>query len=211
MKLSAIDRAIIQFDRTLKTLTGGASEAARPSPAAECSDTDLSQQEKKHSAGLMRVNHAGEVCAQALYQGQAATAKLKHVRHKMDQAAAEELDHLAWCDERLQQLNSRTSILNPLWYAGSFAMGAAAGMISDKISLGFVAATEEQVARHLEHHLRALPQQDEKSRAIVSTMLHDEREHGQAALQAGGKKLPKWIRQSMWYTAKLMTRTAYRI
>src|SRR5690606_15537174 len=137
----------------------------------------------RHIAGLMRINHTGEVCAQALYQGQALTAKLPRVRAAMDRAASEEIDHLAWCEQRLRELGDRTSLLNPLFYGASFALGAAAGAISDRISLGFVAATEEQVCQHLEEHLHALPAQEQKSRAVLEQMLVDEKHHGTQALE----------------------------
>lgn len=208
---SPIDRAITQFDRALRTLTSHTQVSGRPSPAASVSEQQMTESEKKHSIGLMRVNHTGEVCAQALYQGQAATAKLDKVRKDMQHAADEEIDHLAWCEDRLTQLNSRPSLLNPLWYALSFGMGAVAGLINDRTSLGFVAATEEQVARHLNNHLNTLPEQDEKSRAIVKTMLEDEQQHGEAALRAGGYQFPKVVKKVMWQAAKVMTRTSYRI
>ncbi|MBC6903981.1 demethoxyubiquinone hydroxylase family protein [Saccharophagus sp. K07] len=210
-KLSPLDRLICQFDRALQTLSPGAVPGYRPSPAAEIDDAELSAQEARHAAGLMRVNHTGEVCAQGLYQGQAATAKLSHIRKKMERAADEEIDHLAWCEERLAQLQSHPSKLNPLWYGLSFGIGATAGLISDKISLGFVAATEEQVGEHLKDHLKRLPPQDEKSRAILQTMLKEEEEHGNNALRAGGYKFPQPVKRLMRLTSKLMTSTSYRI
>lgn len=208
--MTPVDLLINQVDRAVRTLSPGIT-GYRTSPAHNISESNLSTQEQKRAAGLMRVNHSGEVCAQALYQGQALTAKLAHVRKKMEAAADEEIDHLAWCDERLRQLNSRPSVLNPVWYGLSFGLGATAGLISDKISLGFVAATEEQVGEHLKDHLKQLPAQDEKSRAIVQTMLKEEEEHGNSALKAGGTNFPTPIKKLMRLTSKLMTATSYRI
>jgi len=159
----------------------------------------------------MRVNHAGEVCAQALYQGQALTAKLPEVRAEMAQAAAEEIDHLAWCEQRLKELDSQPSMLNPAWYALSFGLGAAAGLISDRVSLGFVAATEDQVCRHLDSHLERLPEQDHRSREIVSQMRADEARHAEAARRAGGIEFPAPVKTLMGATASLMTASSYRI
>src|SRR5690606_4880485 len=154
ISLNFIDRLIVQADRALRTLAGADDlTAQRPSPATLSTEVELTSDEKKHAAGLMRVNHSGEVCAQALYQGQALTAKLPHVRTEMEKAAAEEVDHLVWCQARIKELESHTSYLNPLWYGLSFTIGAGAGLISDKVSLGFVAATEDQVCRHLQDHL----------------------------------------------------------
>ena len=167
--------------------------------------------ERRHAAGLMRVNHTGEVCAQALYQGQALTARLPDVREEMEQAAAEEVDHLVWCEERLDQLGSHTSALNPIWYGMSFALGAAAGIAGDRWSLGFVAATEERVCRHLEEHLEQLPASDHRSRRIIEQMLEDERRHGEAALDAGGENYPEPVKRAMADVAKLMTRSSYRV
>lgn len=208
--LSPLDHCITQFDRLLRTLAQG-SVAARPNPANTQPFADLSPQEQRHAAGLMRVNHAGEVCAQALYQGQALTAKLAHTRQAMTKAADEEVDHLAWCEQRLQELGSRPSLLNPLWYGLSFGLGAAAGAIGDSISLGFVAATEEKVCQHLEGHLQSLPQQDEKSRTIVAAMLQDEAQHAQQALAAGGYPFPAPVKWGMALVAKAMTASSYRI
>jgi ubiquinone biosynthesis monooxygenase Coq7 len=174
-------------------------------------DVTLSDDERKHAAGLMRVNHSGEVCAQALYQGQALTAKLPKVRLEMEQAAAEEVDHLAWCQERLDSLDSQPSLLNPLWYGLSFGVGAVAGLVGDKVSLGFVAATEEQVCKHLESHLQSLPAQDEKSRAVVGKMLEDEAKHAHAALDAGGVNFPAPVKGAMTLMSKLMTEASYKI
>jgi ubiquinone biosynthesis monooxygenase Coq7 len=169
----------------------------------------MSDEEKRHTARLMRINHTGEVCAQALYQGQAITAKLPTVRKSMERAAMEENDHLDWCERRLEELDDRKSLLNPLWYAGSFAIGAAAGIAGDKWSLGFVAETEKQVTAHLEDHLSKLPAQDVKSRAILEQMKVDEMHHATSALDAGGAALPSPIKTAMKLTSKVMTKTVY--
>ncbi len=205
------DELINQFDRALRTLTPGTQVANRPSPAHNLADTPLQPAARRHAAGLMRVNHSGEVCAQALYQGQALTAKHPRTQRKMAQAAAEEIDHLAWCEERLQQLDSRASLLNPAWYALSFGLGAAAGLISDKVSLGFVAATEDQVCEHLQDHLQVLPKEDAKSRAVVSEMMVDEKAHGNTALLAGGMVFPRPVKQMMRTVSRVMTGLSYRL
>ena len=179
-KLSALDHFLVQADQALRTLARGTPSASRISPAAETAEGDLSEQEKRHAAGLMRVNHAGEVCAQALYQGQALTARDSSARTALEQAAQEETEHLAWTERRIAELGGRKSLLNPLWYAGSFAIGAAAGLIGDKWSLGFLAETERQVVRHLEGHLGRLPAEDGRSRAIVEQMRDDEARHATA-------------------------------
>jgi ubiquinone biosynthesis monooxygenase Coq7 len=159
----------------------------------------------------MRVNHTGEVCAQALYQGQAMTARLPHVRDDMQQAAREEVDHLVWCEERLQELGSQPSYLNPAWYGLSFALGALAGAISDEVSLGFVAATEERVCKHLKDHLQQLPEDDRKSQLILQQMLADEQRHGDKALEAGGRNFPRPVKDAMSAVATVMTSASYRI
>jgi ubiquinone biosynthesis monooxygenase Coq7 len=195
-------------------MTGSAAGSGRPNPAEQLSQgkTDsLPDAQRRHVAGLMRVNHSGEVAAQALYQGQALTARLENVREAMEQAAVEEVDHLKWCEGRLQELGSRTSVLNPLWYAGSFAIGALAGIAGDRWSLGFVAETEKQVVNHLQGHLERLPLEDERSRAILEQMKQDEQHHGQAAADAGGAQLPAPFRHLMTLTSRVMTRTAYWI
>ncbi|MFA0810912.1 2-polyprenyl-3-methyl-6-methoxy-1,4-benzoquinone monooxygenase [Microbulbifer epialgicus] len=209
--LSGLDRLLIQADRALRTLSPGEPCHRRPSPAKSEAETELSDTERKHAAGLMRVNHSGEVCAQALYQGQALTAKLPEVRGEMERAADEEIDHLAWCEQRLKELDSRPSLLNPLWYGLSFGLGAAAGKVSDRISLGFVAATEERVCKHLRSHLQQLPLQDNKSRAVVEQMLIDEEEHAHAALAAGGKRFPAPVKGAMSLVAKVMTSACYKL
>ncbi len=207
--LSSIDKLLTEFDHALRTVAAPAPQPARTSPGVNKSETGLSRAEQRHAAGLMRVNHAGEVCAQALYRGQALTAKLPDVRREMEQSADEEVDHLAWCEERLHQLNSHVSLLNPLWYSLSFGIGAGAGLISDRLSLGFVAATEDQVCKHLESHLTKLPEQDQKSRAVVTQMLEDENRHSHAALQAGGFAFPRPIKSVMTLVSKAMTKTSY--
>lgn len=210
-RLSPLDRLIEGADTVLRTLSPSASQARRNSPATPESDTELDAQERKHVAGLMRVNHTGEVCAQALYQGQALTAKLPGVREDMERAAQEEVDHLVWCEERLQQLGSHTSHLNPVFYGLSFLMGAAAGIAGDKYSLGFVAATEERVCQHLREHLEKLPPEDVKSRRILEQMLEDEQQHGNLALEAGGTEFPEPVKKAMTALSRLMTESTYRV
>ena len=209
--LSPLDQFLTQIDRALRTVVADAPTPERKSPAETTEESELSGAEKRHAAGLMRVNHSGEVCAQALYQGQALTAKLTHVREEMEHAAEEEIDHLAWCEERVKELGENTSVLNPLWYAMSFGIGAAAGLISDELSLGFVSATEDQVCKHLESHLEKLPEQDTKSRVIVEQMLEDEAKHSHAALEAGGIKFPAPVKGLMSLVSNAMTKTSYRI
>ena len=209
--MSPIDRLIIEFDTALRSIVGGAN-AQRPTPDSEQSSKSvLDARERKHAAGLMRVNHVGEVCAQALYQSQKLVARNPQIQEMLSHSGQEEMDHLAWCETRLQELGSHTSYLNPFWYAGSFAIGLAAGLAGDKWSLGFVAETEKQVENHLESHLEKLPQEDHRSRAIVEQMRVDEIEHGQAALQAGGAALPEPIQKMMKVMSKVMTSTAYKI
>lgn len=212
IQLGLVDRLIVQADRALRTLANaGDLTAERPSPAKILPESELTAAQRKHAAALMRVNHTGEVCAQALYQGQALTAKLPDVRKEMEKAAAEEVDHLVWCQQRIDELDSHTSFLNPLWYGLSFALGASAGLVSDKVSLGFVAATEQQVCRHLQEHLYQLPEQDVKSRAVIEQMLDDEARHGDAALAAGGLDFPAPVKQVMALASKVMTISSYRV
>ena len=206
----SMDAFIIEFDRALRSIAGSSSKS-RPTPTSLVSDDSLTEPEKKHAAGLMRVNHVGEVCAQALYQSQKLYARNPELRKKLDQAAIEEEDHLAWCAQRLRELDARPSLLNPIWYAGSFVLGSLAGLAGDRVSLGFVAETEKQVEHHLDGHLQELPEKDHKSRAIVAQMRADEIEHGQMALQEGGIQLPSPIQFAMKWMAKVMTTTAYRI
>ncbi|MEY4588540.1 MAG: hypothetical protein RL497_616 [Pseudomonadota bacterium] len=205
------DQLIGQLDSALRSLTRGVQAPQRPSPATALEHTPLTSEEQRHAAGLMRVNHSGEVCAQGLYQGQALTAQLKDTRQAMHTAAQEEIDHLAWCEARLSELKAQPSLLNPIWYGLSFGLGAAAGLMGDKVSLGFVAATEEGVCTHLAQHLTALPEVDHKSRAIVRQMLEDEQRHGQTALEAGGVNLPAPVKALMRITAKAMTHSSYRV
>ena len=206
----AIDQLITGFDRALRTLSGMAS-AARPNPAGAITGSDLTPEERRHAAGLMRVNHTGEVCAQALYHAQALVARDPEVKECFAAAAREEEDHLAWTRERLSELGDRTSLANPLWYAGSFAIGLAAGLAGDRSNLGFVVETERQVEEHLSSHIDRLPAGDSRSRAIVAAMRDDEIRHGMAASVAGAHTLPLPVRALMRATAKLMTLTAYRI
>lgn len=208
---SAIDRLLINAELALKTISPGATQATRPSPANDEPYVALDEIKLRHVAGLMRINHTGEVCAQALYQGQALTAKLDNVKQSMETAAKEEEDHLAWCDERLKQLNSKPSALNPLFYAASFGIGALAGAVSDKVSLGFVAATEEKVCEHLTSHLHQLPPEDGKSQAILEQMLEDEAQHATQALEAGGMPFPPPAKAAMTLISKIMTKTTYYI
>lgn len=207
---SFVDRLLTQADQSLRTLIPGAAQANRPSPAQHIIDDPVAEKDRRHIAGLMRINHTGEVCAQALYQGQALTAKLPDVRGKMEQAATEEIDHLAWCEQRLRELRSHPSIFNPLFYGMSFGMGAAAGLISDRISLGFVAATEQLVEKHLDDHLADLPGDDAKSRAILEQMREDEIEHGNQALDAGGAVFPAPVKMAMTLMSRVMTKASYR-
>lgn len=210
-RLSLLDRVITEGDKVLRTLAKGDKAQGQHSPAQSMSEGELSASERRHAAALMRINHTGEVCAQALYQGQSLTAKLPHVRAEMEQAAKEEVDHLNWCDQRIQQLDSHTSMLNPLFYGMSFGIGALAGAIGDKVSLGFVAATEERVCQHLQSHLQKLPENDHKSRAIVNQMLADEARHQHMALEAGGYDFPAPVKWGMTLMSKAMTKTTYYI
>ena len=203
------DRLLMGIDQALRTVFGRPQVTQRPDPARDLPDNELSESSRDLTARLMRINHSGEVCAQALYQGQALTARLPQVRGGMERAAQEENDHLAWCENRLDELGSRKSLLNPFWYAGSFALGAAAGLIGDKWSLGFVAETEHQVVIHLEEHLRQIPAEDTKSRAILEQMKEDEQQHATAALAGGGTQLPAPVKLAMQLTSKLMTKSVY--
>jgi ubiquinone biosynthesis monooxygenase Coq7 len=206
---SPFDTLIAQFDRGLKTAAGRAPVSQRNHPAELVDESNLSSIERDRSIRLMRVNHAGEVAAQALYHGQALTAKLDDVREAMEHAASEETDHLAWCAQRIEELGGQPSRLQPLWYAGSFAIGATAGLLGDKWSLGFVAETERQVVNHLTSHESQLPTKDKRSRAIIEKMKADEEEHGQAALDAGGVKFPEPVQQGMAAMSKIMTSVAW--
>ncbi|WP_137820041.1 2-polyprenyl-3-methyl-6-methoxy-1,4-benzoquinone monooxygenase [Pseudomonas sp. 2FG] len=208
---SAVDRLLLQADAALRTLLPFSGQPYRPSPALVQPEAELSAEDARHVAGLMRINHTGEVCAQALYQGQALTAKLPHVRAAMEHAADEEVDHLAWCEQRIRQLGSHPSLLNPLFYGLSFGLGAVAGLVSDKLSLGFVAATEDQVCKHLDEHLTQLPIEDDKSRAILEQMRSDEAQHAASALEAGGFRFPAPLKFGMSLLSKVMTTSTYRI
>ena len=208
---SLLDDFLIHVDLARKTLCVQPKDHQRSYPAKNTVENNLSEQEKKHSAGLMRVNHSGEVCAQALYQGQALTARSYFVKEKMQEAADEELDHLAWCNQRLYELNSHTSYLNFIWYCGALSIGLVAGIIGDRWSLGFLAETEEQVVKHLESHLGILPQDDEKSRIIVEQMRDDESQHRDMAFEAGAASLPQFIKKLMAISSKIMTQIAYSL
>jgi ubiquinone biosynthesis monooxygenase Coq7 len=211
-KITLLDKIISELDTALRTISPPKTRSTmRQSPASALDNPSLSPQEKKHSAGLMRVNHAGEVCAQALYQGQALTAQLTHIKQQMTEAAIEETDHLAWCEQRLYELDSRPSQLNLIWYSGSILLGALAGLAGDKVSLGFVAETERQVSAHLREHLKLLPQKDHKTQAILEQMHEDEEHHAHTALAAGGIELPFVIKQLMNLVSKLMTKSSYYI
>jgi|SRR5208283_3357399 len=202
------DSLIIAFDNGLRTLLAPA-HSARPHPDARMAETDLGAKEKQLAAALMRVNHSGEICAQALYQGQALTARNPEARAALEQAAAEETDHLAWTAHRVEDLGGRLSALNPLWYAGSFAIGATAGLLGDKWNLGFLAETERQVEGHLDSHLDKLPADDVKSRAIVEQMKSDEARHAHTAVAHGAAELPQPIKIAMHAALRVMTRTAF--
>ncbi len=208
---SPLDRALIEIERALATVFVTTPVATQPSPAADIPASALDDSARRHAAGLMRVNHVGEVCAQALYFGQAAVARDGLLRTQMLDAAAEETNHLAWCGERLQELGSRASVLNPLWYAGAYAIGAVAGLVGDRTSLGFVVETERQVEAHLGEHLQTLPAADERSRAIVRRMQVDEARHAQMALGAGARRLPAPIPSLMRFASKVMKTIAYRM
>ena len=209
-----MDHLIIETDRVLRTLSGTSTQR-RPTPkstiSAQSAEIVLSQAEKKYAAGLMRVNHVGEICAQALYQAQRLTSRSQVIKEQLTQAAIEEEDHLAWCASRLKELNSRPSFLNPIWYGGSFMLGVIAGLSGDRWSLGFVAETEKQVTKHLDGHLQSLPDGDLASRAIVEQMRIEESLHQEMAIEAGAETLPKVAQQGMQIASRLMTKTAYYV
>ena len=209
--LTRLDRALAEIERSLGAVFEPEPVATRPSPGNAVAAASLDERERRHSAGLMRVNHVGEVCAQALYFGQAFVARDASTRRHLLDAAAEETDHLAWCGQRLRELDSRPSLLNPIWYSGAWTIGAAAGLVGDPVSLGFVVETERQVEAHLESHLDKLPPQDAKSRAIVDQMRLDEIEHGAAAQALGASQTPAPVRSMMTVMGKVMTNTAYYI
>ncbi len=205
-----IDRAIIEFDRALRSVAG-LHRAERPSPAAQVAEAELDDGARAHAAALMRVNHVGEVCAQALYQGQALTVRDAGTRTSLGRAAREEADHLAWSAERIRELGGRTSLLNPLWYAGSLALGLGAGLLGDRWSLAFLAETERQVEQHLGGHLERLAPADARTRAVVETMRADEARHREAAISLGAAELPEPAKLVMRAMAKVMTTVASRI
>lgn len=205
-----MDRLIHEFDRALRAIVGVA-RASRRSPAEERAETPLDEKERAHAAALMRVNHVGEICAQALYQGQALTARNPQAKAALEQAAREEEDHLAWSAERIRELGGRPSLLNPFWYAGSLAIGAVAGALGDRWNLAFLAETEHQVEEHLTGHLEALPAEDARTRAVVEAMRRDEAKHRATALRMGAAELPAPAKAAMRLASKVMTTLAYRI
>ncbi|MBE5313825.1 MAG: 2-polyprenyl-3-methyl-6-methoxy-1,4-benzoquinone monooxygenase [Xanthomonadales bacterium] len=209
--LSALDRLIADLDHALLTATARQTPAARPNPAGDAESVELDATQRRHVAGLMRINHSGEVCAQALYLGQARVARDEATREHLLRAAQEEADHLAWCAQRLTELDFRPSLLNPLWYAGSYAIGMAAGLAGDGYNLGFVVETERQVEAHLEDHLRQLPEGDERSRRILQRMAEEEAEHADQANAAGARALPTPIPTVMWLVSQVMKLGAYRL
>ena len=209
--MNLVDQIICEVDKGIKFSLHNYQKENRRYPAHGINEDNLSEIERSHSANLMRVNHSGEVAAQGLYRGQAITARLEGTREKMDHAAQEELDHLSWCNKRLQELNEHPSLLNPAWYALSFGMGAAAGLAGDKWSLGFVHETEEQVVRHLEGHLDDLSLNDKKTAAILEQMQVDESKHSEEALESGAENLPEGLKSVMSVIAKVMTKTSYYI
>lgn len=210
-QFTTTDKWVIQMDRALRTLAANYPPTRRQNPAQGLSEPELTEQERCHAAGLMRINHVGEVCAQALYQGQALTAHRPEIQEKLEQASQEEFEHLHWCLTRLHELHSRPSYLNGFWYLGALIMGVMAGMVGDQWSLGFVAETEKQVESHLDMHLRKLPSADNKSRAILLQMQLDEKAHAAMALAEGGIELPPPIRVAMTGLAGIMKIVAYRI
>lgn len=208
-QLSQLDKLLIGANNALRTVAAPAGRPHRENPAEKIADVELDAAQRAHAAGLMRVNHAGEVAAQALYQGHASVARDKTIEEQMKHAADEEFDHLAWCEQRIHELGYEPSRLSPLWYAGAFAIGAASGVLGDKWSLGFIAETEKQVCSHLDSHLDRLPDEDVRSRAIVTQMRNEEEEHGENAIAAGAADLPRPVVRLMQATAKVMTKTAY--
>ncbi len=209
---SALDRGIMLLDSVLGSLSKPSTDKnKKPSPAKVHSESNMGENEKKHVSALMRVNHAGEVAAQALYKAQALTAKDDELKKAMQQSADDEIDHLDWCESRIKELDDHTSYLEPVWYAGSFAIGVVAGCFGDKWNLGFLAETEHQVVRHLDKHLQQLPVNDNRSRAILEQMREDELHHAMTAENAGAENLPKGVKRLMSLTSKVMTKTAYKI
>lgn len=207
--LTPLDRLLAGVDDALRTVAAPAGRPARDNPARDIVEAELTDEEKAHAAGLMRVNHSGEIAAQALYQGHAAVARDKSIEAQMQEAAGEELDHLAWCEQRLAELGESPSRLSPFWYAGAFVIGAASGVLGDRWSLGFIAETERQVCEHLESHFERLPADDHRSRAILEKMHEEEAVHGENAVVAGAAELPRPVKRLMKVAAQVMTRSAY--
>jgi ubiquinone biosynthesis monooxygenase Coq7 len=207
--LTPLDRLLTGVNNARRTVAAPAGRPARGNPARDIAEANLTDKEKAHAAGLMRVNHSGEIAAQALYQGHAAVARDRSIEAQMQKAADEEFDHLAWCEERLAELGESPSRFSPFWYAGAFAIGAASGILGDRWSLGFIAETERQVCDHLESHFDLLPADDRRSRAILEKMHREEAEHGENAIDAGAAELPEPVKGLMRLTAMVMTRTAY--
>lgn len=210
-QLSFVDLCLSQLNQAMEVASGASLSPYRPNPATDHPHTELSAAEQRHVAGLMRINHAGEICAQALYAGQAITARSPQVQRAMEQAALEEIDHLSWCAERLTELGEQTSLLGPLWYAGSFTLGCLAGASGDQWNLGFLQETERQVEAHLEDHLQQLPEQDARSKAILEQMKIDEAQHADMAATAGAAQLPEPVPKLMQMTANIMKRIVYHI
>jgi len=206
-----LDSLCLGIDQAVRALAGEVKTSGQPYPAESAEEPDLSEDQRKQTASLMRVNHAGEICAQALYHGQGVVSRSKDIQEKMKQSALEEGDHLAWCSQRIDELGSHTSYLNPLWYAGSFCIGMAAGMIGDDWSLGFVAETERQVIKHLEGHMHLLPMQDQRSYCILEQMGKDEAHHRDEAISAGARELPEVVKKAMSLVSRVMVKTAYRL
>jgi ubiquinone biosynthesis monooxygenase Coq7 len=207
--LTPLDRLLASANNALRTVSTPAGRPARENPAVGVGEGNLDKRQRAHAAGLMRINHAGEVAAQGLYQGHAAIARDTSIEQQMQRAANEEFDHLAWCEQRLAELGAAPSRLSPFWYAGAFAIGAASGALGDRWSLGFIAETERQVCEHLESHFERLPKNDARSRVILERMHEEEAEHGENAVDAGAAELPTSIKRLMKLTARVMTRTAY--
>lgn len=208
-KLSLSDKICLGLDQAVKSVFGKPLTTNRKNPALNETECTLTQAERKHSAALMRINHTGEVCAQALYHAQSLVSRRKDIKEKMQHAAIEEGDHLAWCHRRLTELASHTSYLNPVWYAGSFVIGLSAGLIGDKWNLGFLAETENQVVQHLENHLKLLPSDDIKSHKIIMQMRSDEAAHRDDAFHAGAAELPEFIKKLMQFSSKVMVKVTY--
>lgn len=210
-KLTRLDQLLSGVNKALTTLVAPDERISRTYPAATLDTVELDERQRVHAAGLMRVNHAGEVAAQGLYQGHAAVARDRSIEEQMQKAADEEFDHLAWCEQRLDELGEKPSRLSPVWFGGAFAIGALSGVFGDMWSLGFIAETERQVCEHLDGHLDKLPKEDARSRKIVTTMRDEEAAHGENAIAAGAAELPKAVKALMQATAKVMTTTAYRL